>query len=368
MKKIALHGSYYGDNFGDTLFVIHFINWLYKNENEQAPEIFLPFASDRVRKLVDVSEKRGISSLLKSDALVFFGGGYLGEPSNNNRVWSYRLIIRHLSMALIAYLLRKPYIFIGVGAGPLTHKLARKLTVFLCNKSEKTIVRDDESKDYLIDYGVKEDKVKVTADSILTLEAKDVDKDQSKLIKKSIKPNGEDDILIGVHLPVNKNSTAKLKLILNDLKRYSSKLGKYKIVLFNDFHKEDYDYIAYKLLIDKFGQDKVISVEYKNPEQLIALINELDIVITTKLHCGIVANCLGKYTLSISVHNKTIRLYKQLGLQERNVSLEDYQKGKLLEMLSDYDINTTTYNNIPSSIRKSASENKDELYQFVQKI
>src|SRR5690606_18311259 len=97
---------------------------------------------------------------------------------------------------------------------------------------------------------------------------------------------------------------------------------KYKLVVFNDFHKENYDYLAETLVKQEFDEDTVVSFKYENPSHLIALINELDIVITTKLHCGIVANCLGKYTLSISVHNKTMRLYKQLNLENRNVALK----------------------------------------------
>ncbi|KAA0565836.1 polysaccharide pyruvyl transferase family protein [Bacillus sp. CH30_1T] len=367
MKKVALHGSYYGDNFGDTLFVIHFINWLNENEKNTISSIHLPFASDRVRKLVRVSEKRGIRSIIEADSLVFFGGGYLGEPPGKNKVWSYRLIIRHLSVALLAFLFKKPFIFIGVGAGPLTNKLARKLTVFLCNKSKKTVVRDIESKEYLIRYGVKENKLKVTADSILTLQSQNVDSTQSALIKNKINVEKKDAcLLIGVHLPINKNDNDKLILLIKDLKKYCDEIGKYKLVVFNDFYKENYDYQAFTNIKDEFGEENVIGIDYNNPQQLIALINELNIVITTKLHCGIVANCLGKYTLSVSVHNKTKRLYKQLNLEERNVALKEYKSGYLFDMLNNFKMNKKEYNNIPDSIRILADENRKELNSFIR--
>src|SRR5690554_5036992 len=112
MKKVALHGSYYGDNFGDTLFVIEYINWLKELQGYNNDNIFLPFAGDRVRDLVEVSNFAGIKSIYKSDVVVFIGGGYLGEPSKRVGIWSLRLIIRHLSVGLLALLFRKPYIFI----------------------------------------------------------------------------------------------------------------------------------------------------------------------------------------------------------------------------------------------------------------
>ncbi|MDX8289015.1 polysaccharide pyruvyl transferase family protein [Metabacillus indicus] len=368
MKKVALHGSYYGDNFGDTLFVIHFLDWLKENDlGSEKAEIFLPFASERVRNLVEVSEKKGIKSIIEANSLVFFGGGYLGEPPSNITIWSYRLIIRHLSIAFLAYLLKKPYIFIGVGAGPLSNKIARRLTVFLCNKSQKTIVRDQESKNYLLEYGVKEEKLKVTADSILTMEPKDVDMNEKVKLLAKYNLSSQDSRLIGVHLPVGEKDINKLKLIINDLRKYCMGIPNYKLVIFNDFYKEDYNYLAESIIYDVFDNDKVISIKYETPNELITLINELDIVITTKLHCGIVANCLGKHTISVSVHSKTIRLYKQLGLSERNVALKDYETGILQDMLLTYqhDINNTS--NIPNPIRELAYENRDELINFVNK-
>jgi len=363
MKKIALHGSYYGDNFGDTLFVIHFLKWIYK-ENEDI-EVYLPFASDRVRKLVNASGIKGINSLMTAKCVVFFGGGYLGEPTIKNSIWSYRLIIRHLSIALFCYLLKKPYIFIGVGAGPLSHPIARKLTVFLCNRSKKTIVRDKESKQYLLSYGVKEEKIILTADSILTFDESNVETKESLKMKKLLKKDDNNKVtLIGVHLPATKEFENKLEVLLTDLKRYCDSLKKYKLVIFNDFYKEGYEYIAKDKIEMLFEKNEYTEVPYESPDQLIALINELDIVLTTKLHCGIVANCLNKYTLSISVHNKTKRLYEQIELSERNISLSNYESNDLDNMLKEYLANTKE--NVPNIIREKSFENMIYLNNFIK--
>lgn len=365
MRKVALHGSYYGDNFGDTLLVLEYIDWLKELEEYSHEDVFLPFASDKVRKLVSVSQKKGIRSIIASELVIFIGGGYLGEPPQRQGVWSYRLIVRHLSIAFLTYILRKPYIFIGVGAGPLSNKLAKKLTVFLCNNSKKLIVRDEESRDYLINYGVDNNKIDVTVDSVLTLRQRDVNQEAKAELRKKYKINPKEQILIGIHLLVSDDKDNKLKLILSDLKTYCNSLEEYKIVVFKDFHKENYDYLAYSMIKQEFVEDKVILAEYESPEYLIALIDELNVLVTTKLHCGIVANCLGKYTISLSAHNKTIRFYKQLGLLDRHVAFEEYCQGKLIDMLSEYNPNVEYYENVPENIRNLANKNKNEFLSFI---
>jgi len=368
MKKVALHGSYYGDNFGDTLFVTEYINWLKEIFDYDKDNVHLPFAGKRVRDLVKISDRKGISSIYESDIIVFIGGGYLGEPSKKINKWSIRLIIRHLSVGLVALALKKPYIFIGVGAGPLSNGIARRLTTFLCNRSNKVVVRDQESRDYLVSYGVDMEKIDVTADSVLCLKPEDVNTETKNELLEMYEIGDKECQYIGVHLPaVNKNEIKKLRTIINDLKYFCERFKKYKIVVFNDFYKENYIYLAYLEIKEVFEQSTVIYVEYKNPNQLIALIDELDIVITTKLHCGIVANCLGKYTLSISTHNKTLRLYKQLGLLNRNISFSEYSKGRLIDMLSEYKEDVKFYNNVPDSVREAALKNKEYLLNYMKK-
>ncbi len=238
--------------------------------------------------------------------------------------------------------------------------------VFLCNNSERVIVRDEESKKYLLTYGVKEEKVEETADSILLLEQKDVDKYWDEKYKNELqKDKSIDVVFIGVHLQVSSNKREKLKLIISDINNYVKKLNQYKIVIFNDTYKSEPDETVLNSFRECLDENKIMYYVYLNPNQLIGLINNLDIVITTKLQCGIVANCLGKYAISISVHNKTTRLYSQLGLKERQILIDDYKKGKLNEMLLNYK-KGEIYNNIPQSVKQYAMKNKEELVNFIR--
>lgn len=363
--KVAIHGSYYGDNFGDTLFVVLFVKWL-KKYGLESDDIVLPFASERVRRLVSVSKVKGIRSLLMSKVLVLIGGGYLGEPNSNVKKWSARLFYKHLSIILIAYITKKPYIFIGVGAGPISVSIVRRIVVKMCNNSEMIIVRDLESKEYLIEYGVKESKIVCSVDSILSLENENDEDFKTGLISnlEFIKEN--DTTYIGIHLPVFNYYSEKLANIGCELKNYCSSIGKYKVIVFNDFYKENYDYKVRNIILENIDQENVIDVKYENTDKMLNLLANLDILVTSKLHCGLVANCFNKYVISISEHNKTERLYKQLGIKGRSIKVGNYRDGELLSLLMSYD-NSNQKLIVTKQIKERAQKNQKYLFDFLDK-
>lgn len=353
MKKnlIALHGSYFGDNFGDRLFVEIFADWVKEINNISGENIVLPFANKRIRESVKCSDIKGIKAILKSKCIVFIGGGYFGEFKADSLIWNVRLIIRHLLIAIYASLVKKPYIFIGIGAGPLSNIVSRKLVTYVCNRSENVVVRDIESKEYLIEYGVKPNKVIVTADSVLGMESK------GKTNKSG------DTVKIGVHFPYPHPSN-DINRIIADLKEFCDTLPDYQIYHFKDFHKESFNDFSEKELLRVFGESKVSKLDYISPTDLIDKIGGFDIVITAKLHVGIVALTQETHTISVAIHQKTERLYKQLGLSQYSTPLINYQQGKLIEMLKNW---KTSQQVIPKDVVDLAKKNKEILKSFINK-
>lgn len=350
---IALHGSYYGDNFGDTLFVQLFVEWIKEIGEYKAGNIVLPFASNRARKLVNVSDIKGIKSLIKSRCIIFIGGGYFGEPKPKAHIWHARLFVRHLSVALFSMALKKPYIFVGIGAGPLTNTITKKITVLVCNRSNKVVVRDIESKEYLIEYGVDNSKILVTADSVLSIQPRNLyDKNESEVVK------------IGIHLP-SLVVHAGLSEVVTDLKKFCSSLDNYKLYSFKDFYKEGFQDAVEPILKDAFQGEKIEHIEYVNPNQLIDQIGKFDILLTNKLHVGIIGLTQKVHTVSFAIHPKVRRLYNQLGLSKYTVPLNEYKEGMLLEMLNNWQDNNQ---DIPKEIIDSAMKNKDIVKSFIQSI
>lgn len=346
--KIVLHGSYYGDNFGDRLFVEMFVRWLASIEGIKKENIILPFANSRIRDSVHCSENKGILSILRAKCFVYVGGGYFGE-FDNSLVWNLRLIIRHILLAIFAIVTSKPLIIIGVGAGPLSNLFTRKLVVYICNNSRKTIVRDQESYNYLIEYGVNKEKLKLSVDSVLALENR-------------VESKESDHIKVGVHIayPYENENIVK---IVKDIKKFTETIENFKIYYFKDFYKIGFSDYAETILKQYFKNEDLVKVEYQNPDQLIKDIGQFDLLFTVKLHVGIVALTQGVYPVSIAVHQKTKRLYKQLGLEELTTSFENYQAGKIVEIASKF---STSKVKIPDTITEYAFRNKYDLEQFVK--
>lgn len=349
MKKLfVLHGSYFGDNFGDRLFVDLFVKWALELEGIEAGHISIPFSGKRIRESIHCSKARGILAILQSKCIVYIGGGYFGEPKAKAKIWNIRMIIRYILIGLYASLVRKPYMFVGIGAGPLSSKLSRKLVTIVCNRSEKVIVRDHESYEYLKEYGVRENKLLETADSVMAMPG------QSQK-KTTEKPK------IALHFPFNR-ADQDIANLIQDIKTYCDLLSDYEIVYFKDFYKEDYDDCTAKEILRVFPSEKVSQLEYEDPEQLIREIRSFDILVTAKLHVGIVALSNGVFSISVAAHQKTKRLYKQLGIEEFSISLKNYEKHKVIELLELYSKKEQI---LPESIVQLADQNRKEFHEFL---
>src|SRR5690606_8591286 len=113
-----------------------------------------------------------------SVALVYGGGGYYGEPSKSSYIWYARFITNHMWPGILSRLLRRPYIVMGVGFGPLSNWLVRKVGMFVINGAKAVSVRDEESRAYLKRYGYKK-KIHVVPDSALSLGINNSDLDSN---------------------------------------------------------------------------------------------------------------------------------------------------------------------------------------------
>ena len=348
--KVVVHGSYFGDNFGDRLFIEMFIDWLADIEEIDKNDIVLPFANNRIRESVKCSKIKGIKAILRGKCFVYTGGGYFGE-FQKSLVWNARLIIRHLLMALFSIITFKPLIIIGVGAGPLSNPISRRLVTFVCNHAKKVIVRDRESFDYMRKYGVKDERLKLSVDSVLGLDISKTNETESESIK------------IGVHVfyPYENKDIIN---VIKDIKAFADSVQNYEIVYFMDLYKEGFTDFSESVIDEVMDSRYVTKVKYENPEQLIELIGSFDVLFTIKLHVGIVALTQGVKTYSIAVHHKTKRLYNQLNLSDYTTELKNYQQGKILEMTRNWKEVSQT---IPVEIQNMADENRRELKKFIRK-
>lgn len=361
--KIALHGSYFSANFGDVLLLSIFNKWV---RNFCSPsEVVLPFASPEVRHHVgEVAGESGFRSLLRTTSLIYTGGGYFGEDSVRQIRWGFGAIARHAPVGLIAKSLKKPYAIIGVGAGPITNKFTRRIVVELCNNADTLAVRDNESRDYLLEYGVKKG-IKVTADAALTLSRSNIPQskvEQAKLILSRL----PQELKLGIHVSQPSTKGEKWRLLFEEIKEFAYKNPNVGLFLLIDHDRAVGQHMATVELNEALPKQSMI-VPYEDHQLLTALISEMDLVVTNKLHVGIVSAAVGTSVVSFPFHNKTLRFYKQIEAEQRCIPLKFVERGDIKRQIERYLLNDDTNSLVPGIVRNLAENNRQLLRDFLKK-
>lgn len=299
MAKVLVHGSYFSNNFGDTLLVklmCDYVSSIVGRENV------------RLAVSGDVEEQKDIGfevifedEMSSVTHIIYAGGGYFGEPRGGyikKIKWSIRNYNRHLSW--LPLYRGASIAFFGVGFGPLSNSIFRRNVLKLLDKSNFVYLRDVESKMYLESYrgGIVSN---VCVDMALSLKRGDKAAREKK---------------IALHIgELSTEEIAKVCLSLKEI--FFSEDNEFSLEVIFDNKKARSDKVLrnYRDAITSvFGNHDVVFREYLGFSELVDRLNKYSLVITSKLHVGIVSIALGGKVVSIPNHQKTYRLYKQLSL------------------------------------------------------
>jgi len=353
--KIEIHGAINTPNFGDVLFARMFYEACKSIPNAEVDFLQIPrFGVGKyVREETGYDRKRGKLEYLKANALILMSGGYLGLD-NTSIYYVLHLYFRFIFPALLFQMLRKPVYIIGVGGGPIDSKWLRRKIKRLVNHAQKVIVRDEETRDYFIAYGVK-NSIELSTDTALSYD------------KESIQKIEDEDF---------QNLFCNKKVLLLHTERPSNQEIAKKIIpsinIFLEKHKEYGVVFGYDYPINESLEETVCFKElccetkyaykYKNTDQMIALLNASDCIITTKLHVGIMGALCGKSVISFPTHReKTQRFYKQIGYPERCIHFTKIDDDIVLQQLEQY-------HNKPISIQESLITKAKENLMFVNEL
>ena len=367
IKSIILQGYLHDANFGDILSGYLF----YKRcQNAGFQKIdFFQFRNlgigDFFRKQTGYTVKKNLLSCLKSDAFVIISGGSFWNDKRNPHDALVRFA-RFIFPALIYQLRHKPVYILGVGGGPVDTLWLRKKMIKVINKSKIVTFRDDSTKKIFDDYGVKK-KTVVTADTMLTIRKEMLDPfEESEKLNKIAE--GRKKILL--HLPdgVNENSCVADK-ILPGLIQFLCEHKEYLLVISNDNKRElgeeeKYQNERIRILL-KDAALNFYEYKYHDSWQMCSLINEMDCVITLKLHVGVVSCALGKSVVSFPVHReKTDNFYRMINQSERCINMRKLEKEMVYGQLCRF-INQPVF--ISEELRTEAEKNLAALDQIIEK-
>lgn len=298
ISRVAVHGSYFARNFGDTLLIKTMCDWLaetvgrenvflaVEGHTKEQNEIGYPVATGELRKTIT--------------HLIFAGGGYFGEPNKPLRGryrWYLRNYQRHMSW-IGDYRAARKAVF-GIGVGPISDPVFRHAVRRLLRDMDPVFVRDETSLDYARKYRLHPGDVSLGIDLALSIEP------------ASIGPR----YAFGIHInsmpePVLAQVTDALVSHLSHRKERAPAVTLIADTALPSGSRSRYETLAKRMNLP------VTFHEYAGVDDLVAKIADCETVITSKLHVGIVASALGRTVISLPVHQKTARFYNDLSLQK----------------------------------------------------
>ena len=355
--KILLNGATGGSNFGDFLFAKMFSERVAKKIGQE--NVFWYEGryslSNFYKKHLAYNKKYKFKDI---DALVYIAGGYF--CGNDTRYKHY--IIRFLSYFLIGLrciIAKKPYGIFALEVGRVKCRWLRWVEKTILKKAEIVIVRNKESLDVLADYDI--DNAILTADAVFAME-------NSLFIDKPL--NEEVSACNNKKLFLHISSSAQvnekiIEKVIPGLNKFLEKHQEYAVVIGLDQSPQSQKEII-ELVAEKIKCQKIIYNYFNDPVDLCKVLDNMDCIITSKLHVGIVGAKLSKPVISFSGHTEKIaRLYNQLGEADRSVSLNECNEQLVEQMLEKY-------HNVPISVCDeiiiAAKKNFELLDEFVDEL
>lgn len=184
-KKILLAGYYGYGNLGDEAILEMVLKQLFQIVKRENITVLSSNKEDTSKKYNINSIDRYnvlsiIKSLKKSGALIFGGGSLLQDVTSKRSIYYYLFLIK------IAKLMNNKVIMLSQGIGPIVNEKSKKAVIKSLQQVDYITVRDIQSKNFLEELGVDENKLFLSADPVINLCSNDesrskVDNTQKKV-------------------------------------------------------------------------------------------------------------------------------------------------------------------------------------------
>ncbi|HUE99537.1 MAG TPA: polysaccharide pyruvyl transferase CsaB [Anaerolineales bacterium] len=179
-KTILIAGYYGFGNVGDEAILTALLAGLRKRRQDLefivASERPAETAATHNVQSVHWKDIDGLLNAAEESDLIILGGGglfqdYWGVPEGVSLTPSHWGISYYSAIGMLAVLYQKPFVLYSVGVGPLLSEEAREFTCWTFDVANVATVRDPESRDLLTELGIREEKITVLPDPVLTLES-----------------------------------------------------------------------------------------------------------------------------------------------------------------------------------------------------
>ncbi|RRH68303.1 polysaccharide pyruvyl transferase family protein [Falsigemmobacter faecalis] len=309
-RKIALHASYFSDNFGDVLLWEIARDMIFNSSSEvSVTDVNMP-NNLRDTYTADSKELKGV------DTVIFGGGGYFCPPSGSPLKWRMRNYIRHRAALDLANRV-KSCVFLGVGFGDLQGTLlGSKIKSIPSDKVKLCALRDEESVKYYNSLTGKSSGV-ICDDLVLGWLTTQGGR---------YSPDG----YFGIHTDFKNMSDQRVSNIISYAKEIKNSYGRIRIIV--DCPSKSGKLSAQKVSNELGGKVDILTFN-GNTKDFLNGISECSAIFTTKLHVGICAASMSIPVVSYPTHTKTPRFYRSVGME--NSIMDDQSIDKILSIVSE---------------------------------
>ncbi len=362
MYKILISGYYGFNNIGDESI----LSAVVENLKDRLSNIEITVLSQNpestkekysVNSVNRKSMKSIVSAVRKCDLLISGGGSLLQD------VTSKKSILYYLFIMWLAKFFGKKFFIYSQGIGPINSKLNRRLTAMTLKKASGIVVRDVFSKELLMEIGIQEKDIEVTADPVIRVKPVELELGRKILFDEGFVKDDKKKA-IGFAIKEKKLDSEFVRELAISIKKLSDEQNA-KVVLIPFHYSED---MAVICELEKRLGDRVCAIKHKYlTNEMLSIIGNMDILVGVRLHSLIHAAIMDVPMIAISYDPKINSFMNSMGLKAM-CSIYDFNNEYFLEefskTLADEDI-------IRKKVKKRISElikNLDTNEEMIEKL
>lgn len=280
MKNVLISGYYGFGNIGDEAILKAMIAEFNRMAHKADVTVLSGNPKETSDKFGIKTEDRShifkvISAIRKCDVLISGGGSLLQESTSRISIYYYLFIY------FVALAFKKKIVIYSQGIGPVHRAFTKKMIKYVFDKAFSISVRDIQSKNELISYGIAAHKIVVTADPVVGF-SKFGKASGLELLEKEAFEKKWPTIGFAIKNSKNKCVVEDFVKIIDDLKKQPC-----NIILLPFHQKEDQELI--RKIKEQSGHDIIALTEKLEVKTVFSLIENLDVLVGVRLHALIFA-------------------------------------------------------------------------------
>lgn len=264
---------------------------------------------------------KSIEKIASSEMFISSDGDVLGED------YGFLPFLWRTYFLSLGILLKKPVVIYAEGAGPFNSRIGRIISKYLFDRCVKISVRDEISREHLVDLGIDRGRISLVADSafLLSPSAKDYNyrKKGKKLIGIAV---SELAVKYGFRCKKNEEPYNSFVIFMSELIDWMvENLGANVIMISHAIQPKRDDYRTASDITKRIKNRDQVEILDKNftAADFKKAISYCDLVISSRLHAAIAALSTCVPVIGIAYSHKLASIFNSFDMADLAINIQD---------------------------------------------